>query len=83
MHPAQRHALIAIITMIEQGLTQLKGIILTPTEAHVRIPEKTFQREDGYLSDDDEKDLEELMERDRLAAAKAREAKMSSILGEE
>lgn len=69
LHPAQKRALLAIITMIEQGFQQLKGLILTPeaTTIHPTASSPRAQRdeEEGYLGEDEELKLHELMEKDR------------------
>ncbi len=65
MHPAQRRAIVAIISMIEQGLGQLKGLLFADDAGqHISHPQAELPS-DGPLTDADEMGLEELMEQHR------------------
>ncbi len=68
MHPAQRRAIIAIISMIETGLQQLKGMLLT-ADSQQGVPMSVAQaaapQSDGILSEAEEASLETMMENHR------------------
>lgn len=83
MHSAQRHAILAIIAMIEQGLIQLKGLILSPGESQIPLQTRSPAAHDGYLSEEEEDRLDKLVEAERLEAARSRDSLIRSMLTED
>lgn len=82
MHVAQKKALLAILSMVEAGLREIRSVISdgeTFRVEHTPAPRPHYQQPaaeahvpDGILSDDDESTLEQVMEKHRqdlLAAA--------------
>ncbi len=68
MHSAQRRAVLAILTMIESGLREIRAVMSDGTayepETAVRPPPPTAPV--GALSDAEEESLEKMMEKHRL-----------------
>lgn len=76
MHSAQRRAVLAILSMIESGLREIRAVLSDgePVEASSHVgavgyvapePYKSYVP-DGTLSDDEESTLEAMMEKHRL-----------------
>ncbi len=74
MHPAQRHAVMAIISGVEQMLYNLKQILAMPADFTGPSEQRPFvPAVQPHLSAEEEDTLEEKMERDRLALMKIHE----------
>lgn len=74
MHPAQRRAILAILALIEQGIAQLKSILIAEDDGSpvVKSPD-SVHREREVLSDKEDDDLEARMEHARLQMMEADE----------
>lgn len=84
MHSAQRHAILAIIAMIEHGLVQLKGLLLAADDAKTKRAERYDAPEPGgYLTAEEEQAHERELKESMEDAAKARELSMADLLGAE
>ena len=81
MHPAQRRAIVAIITMLEQGLAQLKGIILADDPRPAVKSQDPVRGDDVILNDAEEDTLEEKMERERMAMVQEDERAAKALYG--
>lgn len=76
MHSAQRRAIVAIISVIETSLHQLKNLLLADDEpktgqSHQANPELV---PDGYLSEENEEAVERMIEAHRQNLQKEAEA---------
>lgn len=67
MHPAQKRAILAILALIEQGIAQLKSILVIDDPVHPATKSPDPARPElGVLGDDDDARLEAEMEKARL-----------------
>ncbi len=69
MHVIQKRAIIAIISMIESGLREIRAVLTDGTPTPVDEPRyskpEPLLRPDSPLSDDEEVSLEKMMEENR------------------
>ncbi len=70
MHSAQRRAVLAILTMIESGMREIRAVLSDGTvhtdDGHRVVPPPPPQQPVGTLSDDEEETLEKMMEKHRM-----------------
>lgn len=72
MEPNQKRALIAILSMLESGITQLR-YLLDEGQQNAPVGPPPRQHDSTYLDEEDDARLERIMEEERLDMLKTHE----------
>lgn len=82
MHPAQKRSILVMIDSIEQQCRQVKSLLYFSDQEAVLHSRAEPKEDVGYLSEAEEKRVEEAMEAQRLQGLKEHEAMIQNAWNE-